>query len=228
MFKRVLLFSACSLLFWCSCTKETNAPPVDLQGDFYPLKVGSVYVYDVDSTAYSDFIDKCQGTSSSYKFQVKDSVADTFVGLTGDTSYRVERYRRNTPSDNWTIQQVYSRNKTVRAAEEFINNQRFVRLVFPPTQNTFWNGNSKNTIGKQEYIIEDGILPLTVNSLTFDSTVTVKEIDEFNLIREDLVKSTYAKNVGLVQKVATQVDKCIDSGRSIRGAVYSYKLTSYK
>ncbi|HET8830036.1 MAG TPA: hypothetical protein VFM79_11880 [Pelobium sp.] len=215
-------------MVWLSCTKENNAPAIDLQGEFYPLKVGAVYIYDVDSTAYSDFIGNCRGTATNYKFQLKDSIADTFLTLTGDTSYRVERYRRTTPTGEWVIQQVYSRNKTLRAAEEFINNQRFVRLVFPPAQGTFWNGNSKNTIGEQEYIIEDGILPLTVNSLNFDSTVTVKEIDEFNLIREDLVKTTYAKNIGLVQKVAIQVNKCISSGEFTLGSVYSYKLSSFK
>ncbi|HEX7365853.1 MAG TPA: hypothetical protein VF273_02090 [Pelobium sp.] len=224
MFKRVLLFSACSLLFWCSCTKETNAPPVDLQGDFYPLKVGSVYVYDVDSTAYRKFT----GGKVDYNFELKDSVADKFLTLTGDTTYRVERYFRENSTKNWVIQKVFTRNKTRRAAEEFIDNQRFVRLIFPPVQGTFWNGNSKNTIGKQEFNIEDGILPLTINTLNFDSTVTVKEIDEFNLIREDLVKTTYAKKVGMVQKTVTAVDKDISTGAIIEGAVYSYKLTSYK
>ncbi len=224
MFKRIRFFGVFCVLLWGSCTKENNAPAFDLQGEFYPLKVGSVYIYDVDSTAYSNFT----GGKIDYTFQLKDSIAETFVGLTGDTSYRVERYRKENLASNWTFQQVFSRNKTSRAAEEFINNQRFVRLVFPPSQGTFWNGNSKNTIGNQEYIIEEGILPLTINSLTFDSTVTVKEIDEFNLIREDLVKTTYAKNIGLVQKTVTAVDKNISTGVITNGSVYTYKLSSFE
>jgi len=224
MLKRILFLGAFCGILWSSCTKENNAPAIDLQSEFYPLKVGSVYIYDVDSTAYSNFTN----SSVNFKFQLKDSIADTFLGLTGDTSYRVERYRKNTPSSNWVIQQVYSRNKTIRAGEEFINNQRFVRMVFPPIKGTFWNGNSKNNIGSQEYVIEDGISPLTVNTLSFDSTVTVKEIDEFNLIREDLSKTTYAKNVGLVQKLVTAVDKNISSGVITNGSVYSYKLSFFK
>lgn len=225
MLKRIFFcLGALFCLTWYSCTKENNAPAVDLQSEFYPLVVGSVYIYDVDSTAYSNFT----GTSVKYNFQLKDSVADTFLDLTGATNYRIERYKRTDASTAWAIQKVYSRNKTLRAGEEFINNQRFVRLVFPPTQGTYWNGNSKNTLGEQEYIIEDGILPLTINSLSFDSTVTVKEIDEFNLIREDLVKSTYAKNVGLVQKTVTAVDKDISSGIITNGTVYTYTLVSFK
>jgi hypothetical protein len=64
--------------------------------------------------------------------------------------------------------------------------------------------------------------------LSFDSTVTVTEIDEFNLIQEDLVKSTYAKNVGLVQKTVTAIGKDISSGVITDGVAYTYKLTSYK
>lgn len=222
MLKRIFFLVAFCSLVWFSCTKENNAPAVDLQTEFYPLKVGSVYIYDVDSNDYTHFVPE------SYKFQIKDSVADTFLDLTGQTNYRIERYRRNNSASNWIIQQVYSRNKSLRAGEEFINNQRFVRLVFPPTRGTSWNGNSKNTIGKQDYIIEEGILPLTVNSLSFDSTVTVTEIDEFNLIQEDLVKSTYAKNVGLVQKTVTAIGKDISSGVITDGVAYTYKLTSYK
>ena len=224
MLKRIFFLVAFCSLVWFSCTKENNAPAVDLQTEFYPLKVGAVYIYDVDSTAYSNFT----GGNVNYQFQLKDSVAETFLDLTGQANYRIERYRRNNIASNWIIQQVYSRSKTLRAGEEFINNQRFVRLVFPPAQGTSWNGNSKNTIGEQEYIIEEGILPLTINALSFDSTVTVKEIDEFNLIREDLVNATYAKNVGLVQKTVIAVDKNISSGVITNGTVYSYKLTSYK
>ncbi len=228
MLKRILFLIAFVSLLWVSCTKENNAPAIDLQSEFYPLRVGSVYIYDVDSTAYDDFIGQCKGTSVNYKFQLKDTVADTFMDLSGHVNYRIERYRRVTIKDAWRIQQVYSRNKTSRAGEEFINNQRFVRLVFPPSRGAYWNGNSKNTIGKQEYIIEEGILPLMINSLSFDSTVTVKEIEDFNLIHEDLAKSTYAKNIGLVQKVVTSVDKCINTGEFIKGTVYTYKLLSFK
>src|SRR6476646_1703229 len=103
MLKRIFFLMAFCSLVWCSCTKENNAPAVDLQTEFYPLKVGSVYVYDVDSTAYSNFT----GGNINYKFQLKDSVTDTFLDLTGQTVYRIERYRKNSTSSNWVIQQVY-------------------------------------------------------------------------------------------------------------------------
>lgn len=224
MLKRIFYFIAFCILTWVSCTKENNAPAKNLHPEFYPLNKGSVVIYDVDSTAYSNFT----GTNVKFNFQLKDSVADTFTDLTGATVYRIERYKKPSGSNKWVFQQVIARSKTIRAAEELINNQRFVRLVFPPTKGTFWNGNSKNNIGKQDYAIEDDFTALTINNRSFDSTVTVKEIDEFNLIREDLVLKTYAKNVGLVELSVRAIDKNISTGVITNGTIYSYKINSFK
>lgn len=223
MLKRIFLLVTVSSLMFASCNKENNAPAIDLQSQFYPLKVGAVTIYDVDSTAYSNFTN----SSVNYKFEIKDSVTNTFMDLTGITNYRIERYKRPINTSNWLFQVVFSRNKSLRAAEEFMNNQRFVRLIFPPIKGSSWNGNSKNVLGEQLYLINNDITSLQLNTFTFDSTVVVKEIDEFNLIREDLVNSTYAKNVGLVQKLVIAVDKNISTGKITNGTVYSFKVKSY-
>lgn len=224
MLKQIILFTAVLSLLYCACTKEKNAPATAFYSNFYPLKVGSVIIYNADSTAYSSFTN----SSVNYKFEIKDSIADAFNDLVGQTQYRIERYKRISPSSIWVFQQVYTRNKTIRAAEEFINNERFIRLIFPPTAGSSWNGNSKNVLGEQEYLIENSIAPFNVNSLNFDSTIVVKEIDEFNLIRQDLVYSTYATNVGLIQKEITAIDKNISSGKITNGIIYSLKIKSFK
>lgn len=224
MLKRIFLFVAVLSMLCSACTKENNAPATDFHYNLYPLKVGSVIIYNADSTAYSNFTN----TSVNYKFEIKDSVTNTFNDLTGQTHYRLERYKRISPSTIWVFQQVFTRNTTTRAAEEFINNERFIRLVFPPVAGASWNGNSKNVLGEQEYSIANNIEPFTINTLTFDSTIVVKEIDEFNLIREDLVNSTYATNVGLIQKEITAVDKNISTGKITNGLIYSLKIKSFK
>ncbi len=221
-FNTFVLISFCFLIL--SCTKENNAPAKDLQAEFYPLKVSSVLVYDVDSTAYSNFTN----TSTNYKFEIKDSITNSFSDLAGDLNYRIERYKRLNTVSPWIFQQVFTRSKTVRSGEEFINNQRFIRIIFPPLAGSVWNGNSKNTIGKQDFIIESEITPITINNITFDSTIVVKEIDEQNLIREDLVKVTYAKKVGLIQKEVTAVDKNISSGKITNGFKFTLKIKNIR
>jgi hypothetical protein len=224
MASRIVLFLSFTVLIWSGCTKENNAPDIDLLSEFYPLKVGSVIIYNVDSTAYSNFTN----TSTNFKFELRDSITNTFTDLSGATNYRIERFKRNTTSDPWVFKQVFTRNKTIRSGEEFINNQRFIRLVFPPLVGTEWNGNSKNTLGSVEYLIENEISPLTINNLNFDSTVVVTEVNETNLIREDVVYTTYAKNIGLIKKDVTAVDKNISSGRITNGSKYVLVVKSYK
>lgn len=224
MLKRIFLFVAISSLIWASCTKENNAPAIDFQSNFYPLKIGAVSIFEVDSTAYSNFTN----TSVNYKFDIKDSVTNTFEDLAGTTNYRIERYKKVIGSSAWVFQLVFTRSKSVRAAEEFVNNQRFIRLIFPPTKGSSWNGNSKNNIGQQDFIIEDEIATLSLNNLNFDSTLVVNEIDEENLIREDLVNVTYAKNVGLVKKEVKALDKNISTGKITNGFAYTLKIKSFR
>lgn len=224
MWKRIFLFILLGSLFFAACNKEKYAPAVDLENNYYPLTVGAVFIYAVDSTAYSNF----SNTSVNYQFQIKDSITNTFVDLAGNTNYRVERYKRTDSSGPWMIQKVFSRTKSLRDGEESIDNQQFVRLIFPPLSGSVWNGNAKNTLGAQDYTINEDATPLTVNNLNFDSTIVVNEINESNLIREDLVNTTYARNVGLIQKEVTAVDKDISSGKITNGFIYSLKIKSFK
>lgn len=224
MLKRIFLFSAICYLFLAACIKENTAPAIDLQSEFYPLKVGAVYIYDVDSTVYSNFTN----SSQNFKFQIKDTITNTFQDLSGATNFRIERFKRLTTTSPWVFQLVFTRSKSLRAAEEFINNQTFIRLIFPPIKGSAWNGNSKNTIGAQEYTIKKDFSALSLNSLNFDSTLVVNEINETNLIREDVVNATYAKNVGLVQKEVKALDKNISTGRITNGFAFTIKIKSFK
>ena len=224
MFRRIFVFIAFCLIFWVACTKVENAPAIELRSNYYPLKIGAVLLYDVDSTAYSNFTN----TSQNFKFEVKDSITNTFQDLSGNVNYRIERFKRITKSSPWVFQIVFTRSKSLRAAQEFFNNQTFIRLIFPPIKGATWNGNSKNTIGEQAYLIEKDLSALSINSLSFDSTIVVTEIDSKNLIREDVVYCTYAKNVGLVQREVKAVDKNISTGKITNGFAFTQKIKSFK
>ena len=224
MLRRIFLLIAFCLIFWVACTKEENALAIELQSNYYPLKIGTVLIYDVDSTAYSNFTN----TSQNFKFEVKDSITNTFQDLSGNVNYRIERFKRIIKSSPWVFQIVFTRSKSLRAAQEFFNNQIFIRLIFPPIKGATWNGNSKNTIGEQAYLIEKDLSAFSINSLSFDSTIVVTEIDTKNLIREDVVYSTYAKNVGLVQREVKAIDKNISTGKITNGFAFTQKIKSFK
>lgn len=206
-----------------SCTKENNAPARNFYYEYYPLTLKKVLVYTVDSTAYNNF----NNSVTNYTFELKDSVASAYVNLTGDSVFRVERYKKEENSAIWAYQKTITRSRSVRIAQETIENQTFTRLIFPPEIYKEWNGNSKNTIGEQFYYISDFPFSTTINNHTFDSTVVVQQIDEVNLIREDIASEIYAKNIGLVQKDVAAIDKDISSGRITHGFMYSMKIKNF-
>lgn len=203
-----------------SCTKEKNATPKSFQYEYYPLAKTKVWVYDVDSTHYNNF----NNSVTNFQFQIKDSIADFFIGLSGDTIFRVERYKKQNNSNTWVFQKSIARSKSIRAAEETLDNQTFVRLIFPPEFGAQWNGNSRNNIGEQSYTITDFEVAKEVNGTSYPSTLTVTQIDENNLIREEFATETYAKEIGLINKEVKAIDKNISNGRITNGFVYSFKL----
>jgi hypothetical protein len=220
---RLLSFILFISIIFFACTKENNAPSREFHHDYYPLKLKQVLIYDVDSTFHNNF----NGSVTNYKFELKDSVASVFLNLTGDSIFRVERYKKEPAAGNWTYQKTITRNRTLRIGQETIENQTFNRLIFPPEVFKDWNGNSKNTLGEQFYYISDFPFTATVNNQTFDSTIVVQQIDEVNLIREDIASEIYAKNIGLIQKDVTAIDKDISSGRITHGFIYSMKIKSF-
>lgn len=220
--KIIILLAAITFLY-SSCTKENNAAPKDLAYEYFPLTLKKVVIYDVDSTVYNNF----NNSITKYKFEIKDSIASVFTNLTGDSIFRVERYKRNQNTLNWTYQKTIAKSRTLRIGQETIDNQTFVRLVFPPEIYKDWNGNSKNTLGEQIYYISDYPFTAIINNKTFDETVVVQQIDEVNLIREDIASEIYAKNIGLIQKDVTAIDKKIENGQITHGFIYSMKIKNY-
>ncbi len=216
MIRRYFSFAIISILAFASCTKENNAPKRSLGFEYYPLEKEKVWIYDVDSIFYDEFYN---GRATNYLFQIKDSIADTFTNLAGNTVYRLERYKKNSDSNIWTYQKTFTRSIYLRSAEEQIDNQTFIRFVFPPELGAVWNGNSRNTLEKQDYRIISFPETIQIGETSYNSVAVVQQSDEFNLIDEDIVSESYAKGIGLIKKDVRQIKKDISSGKIMHGTI---------
>lgn len=212
-------FTACFFLTQC---KKENLPPVDLKKEYFPLKISNVIVYDVDSTVYNDF----NNTVTPYEFELKDTIVAELTEEPGRKTFGIERYKR-VANGEWIFQKNYTRTMLNSRAEEFLNNERVVSFVFPPEKDKTWNGNAYNNLGEKEYRFTDVDVPQTINQNTFDSTATVLQFEDINLIREDFSQEVYAKNVGLVRKEIRAIDKNISTGQIIRGYLYLMQVKSF-
>ncbi|WP_113661389.1 hypothetical protein [Pedobacter nanyangensis] len=209
-------------LLFASCNKEENAPQPDMASNYFPLKLNQVNIYQVDSTVYNDF----NNSVTLFQFQLKDIVVGKFKDAEGIEAYRIERYKK-TDTEDWFFQKLITRRILKSRAEEVLDNKRYVRLVFPPSLQSTWNGNLYNDLDVWRHEITAIDVPLTIGTNKLDSTLSITQHNENNLIREDIYLETYAKNIGLVLKEVKAYDKEISTGRIRRGFKYKMQLNSY-
>ena len=71
---------------------------------------------------------------------------------------------------------------------------------FPVAKNKTWNGNAFNILGEWLYKYTEFDKAKTIGGIAFDSTLTVIQIDDENLIEKKYYREMYAKRVGLIYK----------------------------
>ena len=179
-----------------ACKKDTEVTQVDIGYNYFPDEVGSFVIYDVDSLYYNDFTSKID----TFKFQIKEKITENFSDLSSRTTQRVERFYRKNASEIWDIKDVWFANKTSNTAEKVEENIRLVKLVFPLKENLKWNGNRYNNLGEQNYSLKNFNTQYSVGTLKFDSTLTVLQLADSNLIEKKYAYEVYAKNIGLIVK----------------------------
>lgn len=202
----LLLLSA--LLVACERTTETIE--TDLGYDYFPLQVGRIWEYQVDSILFDPM-----GTTvavDSMRSWIREEIIGAYVDAAGDTVFQTERYIRNDTTDNWQISKVLSLSKTRRQAIRTEDNLRFVKLVFPLKKNARWDGNQYIDIslrvavaGEMLHIFKDwqskasDLNTAWSNGIrSFDDVALISHADSENLIEYRFAQEAYARHIGLV------------------------------
>ncbi len=211
MIKRYLylLISFC-IIFISSCTEEVDTYELDYNNSYYPLVVGKYLTYQLDSVTYDP--DQSGILVDSSTTFVKELIVEKFVGLTGDTVFRVERFERKNDSIPWALSHVWSTTKNASQVIRTEDNLRFLNMVFPLTQDKRW----KSTAYIDEFTIVEiegetieffknwssYVLDLNysdqIGDHTFENLVTISQADYESAIDYRYVLEKYAENVGLV------------------------------
>lgn len=190
------------LLIFFSCKKNSTEPlAIDLS--YFPLVTGKYIIYDVDSFGYWAFSDSIIHSH----YQIKEEVDSPFVDNTGNQAFKIIRSRRADENSGWAVTDIWTANLTDHTAEKVEENLRFIKLDFPVQLDRQWFGNSKIQTDsnlaflagwKYEYTSVDQ--PLTLNGHSFDSTVSVTQFVDSNVIQQYIYREKYAKHVGLIYK----------------------------
>ncbi len=186
-----------------SCS-DTLAPDPDKVGfNYFPLEIGEFRIYQVQKIKYSLFV-----PTDTAQYQLKEQVVDTF-STQNEINYILHRFSRDSSTDNWQLDSVWTARRTQNHAIVVENNIPFVKMVFPIRLNKVWDGNLFNASPPDEYQITDIGRSLVTPAGTFVNNLTVFENnDPDTLIFQDIRQSIYALNVGLVYKNSSILDFC--------------------
>ncbi len=168
-------FSAGLLALWVglcltSCRTSTVEPePTQFGYDYFPLRVGAFYHYDVFRV---DFRVAGPDTAS---FELREVVADTLRDLTGALAYRIERFTRPTAAQSWPAQpdSVWTARRTDQQGIRTENNQPLVRLSFPVARLRQWDVHSLSALPPLVSTIATLDQPRRVADSTYARTLAV-------------------------------------------------------
>jgi hypothetical protein len=215
-----------------SCKDDEVITPDNVSDhDYFPLITGKWIEYEVDSIVHED-VDDHLGIDSAilyYHFQIREEVDTTFIDGENDTAYVIARYRKDNDTLPWSLMGVGTAKLTSYSAQEVEENIRFVRLYFPISSNANWNGNAYNMYPEEEYSYEDLHETKQINSLNFNSTITVLQNDFLSNINRIYKKEIYALNTGLIFKQVDSVNT-LNTGLGtiiLNGVEYRMNITSY-
>lgn len=207
---KVLLFS---LLLLAACDRhaiEEPDPGTAAQYAYFPLEIGKYIIYQMDSTVY-DYVPggTIQFTARTF---LREIVADTFRDNTGQLLYTIERAARSSDTAAWQPLTTWTAGRNAMQAIRTEDNLRFLRLVFPMSLRTDWDGNlwidktvevevageTLRPFANWHYSVDALDVPEQIGAFQFPEVLTVTEADDENLIERRFSKAQYAKGIGLV------------------------------
>ncbi|PIP54774.1 MAG: hypothetical protein COX07_03505 [Bacteroidetes bacterium CG23_combo_of_CG06-09_8_20_14_all_32_9] len=202
-FRQIYGFLCVLLVIFSGCRKENAPVPVNYKFNYFPLKHGLQRIYKVTDITIDDTINKYD----TVIYELKERIDSFFTDNSGNTAWRLERYKRADSSQAWQISDVWENQILNNQAHSVEENQRFVKIIFPPENEKSWDGNAFNTLDAKTYIITGIDQPVTLNGLFFDSVLTVNQENSESYINKYLTIEQYAVNYGLINKMVIAIDQ---------------------
>lgn len=210
-----------ALLLW-ACRKDTRMDPDGGRAmDWMPLKLKSIWIYQVDSFGYNG----SSNIPDTFRFQVRELVDTFFTDNLNETAARIRLDVRADSSSPWLFQRMVYMKVNSLLVERVDNNRRFVKLSFPATPEAVWNLNERNDLPPAFLYYEQLYHPFPLMGVRFDSCLAVSGTDVKNNLEESAYREVFGKNKGLLFRRIT--DKRIQAGK-IYGYEMVYRLREYR
>jgi hypothetical protein len=219
---KLLYYSLLAILvLFFSCKKDATIAPPDLGYNYYPGKIKSYVIYDVDSIVYH----QTKGDTAKYKFQIKEVMDSLITDNQNRPTIKLIRYRKNYSKTvpysamTWTLQDVWVANITKTDVEVVEENIRYTKLAFPAKLVATWNGTAHADTAECDYSYTSFDNPLTLNGNPFSKTLTVLQHLDTNALYYQNYYEQYARNVGLIYKQIVNYNYYQDAQGAHRGVI---------
>ncbi len=199
--------------------------------EFFPLRRGFYQVYSIRETTY-----ELLEIKDDLTYQLKTEVVDSFPNQQGGYTYTIHRSKRNTSTESWEFQHVWSvrmNSANVVVSEE---NVPFIKIVFPAVENRKWNGNALNNQPVDEYVLtkKGKSYPLENLEINGEYIQITQDNATDNITYLKKNEEVYVRNIGLVHREITDLvycsdeDECIIGAKEIEsGTIYEQVLVAY-
>ena len=213
-YSRVVLY----LLFISvlSCSKVTDSfvsETTIAYNNYYPTSIGFWIDYQVDSTRYvKSNLDPAPIITKSTAY-FRELIDDTLLGFDTPYQYKVIVFTRKSLSEPW----IFLRNNSIQPLSNRMtkneNNLRFIKLHSPVNSGISWKGNQyidttiKQDYGDWNYKYIDLFQSKTIDGFQFDSTITVLQYLDSNVIEKTHFFEVYAKGIGMIFSERNKLEK---------------------
>jgi hypothetical protein len=218
---RIRLIYILFAVFFFACQKD-KFESIDYSNDknYISKKIGSYSEYSVQEIVYDDF----KNTIDTFNYQLKELNESLFKDNLGRNSIRIDRYSRSNDTFNWSYVNTCYISIDVNSIERIENNTRKSIISFPISNDAIWNSNEFNMEYVNNVFYTSFHKPYSINSIKYDSSITVEGVVVSNSIKERAYKEVYVKQIGLVYKNIVFIDKI---GTLQRGRRINYKLLKH-
>lgn len=205
-----------------SCNKSSNNEIEYQESDsYFGMNIGFYVDFSVESITHTPQTSNAVISDTNYyflRYLVQDSVRDEF----GNLNYIFVVKRKESINNPWEISDVWTANINQKNCELVEENQRIIKLKTPVNYSNDWDANVFNLYDEEIFSYERINESRIINSIPFDSTVTVRQCDERNLIRFCKKEEVYAKHIGLVYKYYKDLEISNFDTLNIRGGTECY------
>ncbi len=208
------------------CVPPDGAPRRGAGYDYFPLETGRYIEYEINEVRY----EVTSPVPNRTAYFLREVCGQPFMGTTGIEQFPMERYKKTRQEASWTLDSIWTAYRIPDRAVRVENNVAFVKLAFPLTDQSTWNGNLLNDKPEENYQAQFGA-PFPAES-NFPESLTVVQRRDSSVVSLYKRSEVYTPGVGLVYKEDIALEycqeaTCIGSGKIDTGVSRIMRVSKY-